>query len=275
MRIQAPRVAILHRWPILDSHRRADPGIRGRAADRRCRRGRARDYLPVVVVDDGSTDDTAARAETAGATVLRQVPNAGKGAALRAGFRHALEAGVAAVVTLDADGQHDPDEIPAFLEAFARTSGGAHHRPARLRRDAARQAAVERRSVADAPRPRSAGPCPTTSPAIGSSVGPDAGDARQRRIGLRVRGRDDRAVHRARAAHRRRCRSARSTPGRPSHIRPWRHLHASSCGSRARRGGSPAAAGRPRWSSAASRDYASVVVRGVGVRRDRRAGTAR
>jgi len=76
-------------------------------------------YLPVVVVDDGSTDDTGARAEVAGATVLRQIPNAGKGAALRTGFRHALETGAAAVVTLDADGQHDPGDIPAFLAAFA------------------------------------------------------------------------------------------------------------------------------------------------------------
>ena len=76
-------------------------------------------YLPVVVVDDGSTDDTAARAGAAGATVLRQVPNAGKGAALRTGFRHALATGAEAVVTLDADGQHDPDDIPAFLAAFA------------------------------------------------------------------------------------------------------------------------------------------------------------
>jgi glycosyltransferase involved in cell wall biosynthesis len=78
-----------------------------------------RAHLPVVVVDDGSSDDTAAVAEAAGAMVLRQVPNAGKGAALRAGFRHALDAGAAAVVTLDADGQHDPDEIPLFLAAFA------------------------------------------------------------------------------------------------------------------------------------------------------------
>lgn len=81
---------------------------------------RARLHLPVVVVDDGSTDDTAARAEAAGATVLRQVPNAGKGAALRAGFRYALEHGAEAVVTLDADGQHDPAEIPLFLAAFER-----------------------------------------------------------------------------------------------------------------------------------------------------------
>jgi glycosyltransferase involved in cell wall biosynthesis len=80
----------------------------------------ARAHLPVVVVDDGSSDDTADAAERAGATVLRQVPNAGKGAALRAGFSHALDVGAAAVVTLDADGQHDPDEIPLFIAAFAR-----------------------------------------------------------------------------------------------------------------------------------------------------------
>ena len=78
----------------------------------------ARAFLPVVVIDDGSTDDTAARAEAAGATVLVLRPNAGKGAALRAGFRHALERDASAVVTLDADGQHDPAEIPLFLEAF-------------------------------------------------------------------------------------------------------------------------------------------------------------
>jgi glycosyltransferase involved in cell wall biosynthesis len=78
----------------------------------------ARRHLPVIVVDDGSTDDTAAQAEAAGATVLRQDPNLGKGAALRAGFRHALELGAEAAVTLDADGQHDPDEIPAFLTAY-------------------------------------------------------------------------------------------------------------------------------------------------------------
>jgi glycosyltransferase involved in cell wall biosynthesis len=81
----------------------------------------ARRHVPVVVVDDGSSDDTAERAEAAGATVLRQVPNAGKGAALRRGFGHALDAGAAAVVTLDADGQHDPAEIPAFLAAFERS----------------------------------------------------------------------------------------------------------------------------------------------------------
>ncbi len=79
----------------------------------------ARLYLPVLVVDDGSVDETVALAEAAGADVLRQIPNQGKGAALRAGYRRALELGCEAVVTLDGDGQHDPVEIPTFLSAFA------------------------------------------------------------------------------------------------------------------------------------------------------------
>lgn len=77
----------------------------------------ARAFLPVVVVDDGSTDDTAKVSEAAGATVLRQVPNQGKGAALKRGFRWAMENGADAVLMLDADGQHDPAEIPKFLHA--------------------------------------------------------------------------------------------------------------------------------------------------------------
>jgi glycosyltransferase involved in cell wall biosynthesis len=75
-------------------------------------------HLPVLVIDDGSTDDTAAQAETAGASVLRQMPNQGKGAALKASFHWAIEAGYEAVVTLDADGQHDPTELPQFLQAY-------------------------------------------------------------------------------------------------------------------------------------------------------------
>lgn len=79
----------------------------------------ARAHLPVWVVDDGSTDDTAARAQDAGATVLRQTSNLGKGAALQTGFRRALAEGMEAVLTIDADGQHDPTEMPKFLEAYA------------------------------------------------------------------------------------------------------------------------------------------------------------
>lgn len=78
----------------------------------------ARRYLPVLVVDDGSSDETASGAAAAGAQVLRQNPNQGKGVALKAGFRQALDEGYRAAITLDADGQHDPDEIPRFLEAF-------------------------------------------------------------------------------------------------------------------------------------------------------------
>jgi glycosyltransferase involved in cell wall biosynthesis len=81
----------------------------------------ARGSLPVIVVDDGSFDRTPELAAAAGAEVLIQNPNQGKGAALRAGFRRALEQGCDAAVMLDADGQHDPAEIPAFLEIFSRT----------------------------------------------------------------------------------------------------------------------------------------------------------
>lgn len=76
----------------------------------------AKIHLPVLVVDDGSSDGTAAVAEAAGAEVHRQHPNQGKGAALRAGFALAISRGALAVVTLDGDGQHDPAELPRFLE---------------------------------------------------------------------------------------------------------------------------------------------------------------
>jgi glycosyltransferase involved in cell wall biosynthesis len=78
----------------------------------------ARRHLPALVVDDGSSDATAALAQSAGATVISQQPNAGKGAALKLGFRWAIEHAYAAIVTLDADGQHDPAEIPTFLQSF-------------------------------------------------------------------------------------------------------------------------------------------------------------
>ncbi|MEX2281146.1 MAG: glycosyltransferase family 2 protein [Gemmatimonadota bacterium] len=82
---------------------------------------RARRFVPVVVVNDGSRDKTADVARQAGALVIDQIPNQGKGMALQLGFRHALDNGQAAVITLDADGQHDPDEIPKFLEKYQAT----------------------------------------------------------------------------------------------------------------------------------------------------------
>ncbi|MEZ4409257.1 MAG: glycosyltransferase family 2 protein [Polyangiales bacterium] len=72
----------------------------------------------VIVVDDGSSDATADIAEGEGATVLRLVPNRGKGGALVAGLDAARDAGATRVVTLDADGEHDPDEIPKLLAAL-------------------------------------------------------------------------------------------------------------------------------------------------------------
>ncbi|MGD2143236.1 MAG: glycosyltransferase family 2 protein [Anaerolineae bacterium] len=75
-------------------------------------------HLPVLVVDDGSTDDTAAVAQRAGAAVLSHAQNQGKGMALMTGFEWALERGYGAVVTLDADGQHDPHDIPEFMREY-------------------------------------------------------------------------------------------------------------------------------------------------------------
>ncbi len=180
-------------------------------------------YLPVVVVDDGSTDDTAVVAAAAGAAVLRQVPNAGKGAALRAGFRHALDAGAEAVVTLDADGQHDPDEIPAFLAAFAAS------RP---------ELVIGRRDFAEMPLARrianSIGGL-AVSAAVGRSI-PD-NQSGYRLIGRTLLGDlldSDESGFEFEVEMIARC-VALGLPlswvpirtiyaGEPSHIRPWRHL---------------------------------------------------
>ncbi len=77
----------------------------------------------VLVIDDGSRDSAADLAKAAGVRVIRHPENRGKGAALRTGFDQALADGADWVMTLDADGQHDPGEIPTFLAAATR--GGA------------------------------------------------------------------------------------------------------------------------------------------------------
>lgn len=77
--------------------------------------------LEVIVVDDGSRDETARLAERAGARVIRHEANRGKGAALRTGFAHARALGAEAALALDADLQHDPAEAPRFIEAAERT----------------------------------------------------------------------------------------------------------------------------------------------------------
>jgi uncharacterized protein (DUF2062 family) len=89
----------------------------------------ARQFLPVLVVNDGSTDSTAAevereRAVTGGelrpVTVVSHAANRGKAAALRTGFETALREGFTHVITLDADGQHVPEELPGFINLCER-----------------------------------------------------------------------------------------------------------------------------------------------------------
>jgi len=75
----------------------------------------------VVVIDDGSSDRTAEVAKEAGAMVIRHEQNRGKGVALQTGFDHAREQGHELVITLDADGQHDPAAIPEFLRTYEKT----------------------------------------------------------------------------------------------------------------------------------------------------------
>ncbi|MFZ5517807.1 MAG: glycosyltransferase family 2 protein [Candidatus Zhuqueibacterota bacterium] len=72
----------------------------------------------IVVIDDGSTDGTAAVARESGAILLHNETNRGKGYSLRHGFNYALEHSYEAVISLDADMQHDPREIPKFVQCY-------------------------------------------------------------------------------------------------------------------------------------------------------------
>ncbi len=76
-------------------------------------------FFDVVVVNDGSTDDTAALARAAGSDVLELPFNLGIGGAVQAGFVYAKENGYRYMTQVDGDGQHDPQEISALLEAMA------------------------------------------------------------------------------------------------------------------------------------------------------------
>jgi len=77
---------------------------------------KAKRYGKVVVVNDASKDKTDAVAKKAGAVVINRKANGGLGAALRTGFERALKMKCDVIITLDADGQHDPEDIPKFLE---------------------------------------------------------------------------------------------------------------------------------------------------------------
>jgi len=100
--------------------------------------------LDVVVVDDGSRDRTARVARAAGVPTLVLPVNLGVGAALQTGFRYALERGYDTAVQFDADGQHDPRDLPGLLSPLAEgradlaigsrfVEGRGDYRPPRLR----------------------------------------------------------------------------------------------------------------------------------------------
>lgn len=80
--------------------------------------------LDCLVVDDGSTDDTVEIAGRAGATVLKNIKNHGKGASLIKGFNYATENDFDAVITMDGDGQHLPEDIPNFVRLAQYSDAG-------------------------------------------------------------------------------------------------------------------------------------------------------
>lgn len=82
---------------------------------------RVLDFVPrsdIIIIDDGSDDDTVQRCRAQGVTVISHAHNCGKGQALRTGFSAALARGYQAAITLDADGQHRPEYIPDFVKIF-------------------------------------------------------------------------------------------------------------------------------------------------------------
>jgi glycosyltransferase involved in cell wall biosynthesis len=100
-----PRVAIV--IPALNEARTIEAVV-----------GNARGYGLPVVVDDGSTDDTGSRAAAQGAAVVRLDVNRGYDGAIDAGFAHAASLGCEYIITMDADGQHDPAILARFIAAL-------------------------------------------------------------------------------------------------------------------------------------------------------------
>lgn len=82
------------------------------------------DKSDIVVIDDGSKDETFAIAQKAGVVVLKHEINKGKGEALKTGFKYALEKNFEAILTIDADLQHDPSSIVDFLKKTSENFNG-------------------------------------------------------------------------------------------------------------------------------------------------------
>lgn len=77
--------------------------------------------LDVLVIDDGSVDDTGRIAKDRGAFLITHARNRGKGASIRRGFEHALKNDYGAVIMMDGDGQHNPEDLPRFIKAVEDT----------------------------------------------------------------------------------------------------------------------------------------------------------
>ena len=91
----------------------------------------------VIVIDDGSIDDTAILAKTQGAQVISTYKKSGKGNALRLAFKQAIEQNYEVVITLDGDGQHAPSDIANFIECYQKShvdiiNGDRMHNPVRM-----------------------------------------------------------------------------------------------------------------------------------------------
>jgi glycosyltransferase involved in cell wall biosynthesis len=134
-----PRLAGLRRLAIVPAYNEAD------AIEAVINELRSVDPdLAIVVIDDGSTDGTAARAEKLGADVVRLPFNLGIGGAMQTGYQYARDHGFQLAIQVDGDGQHDPGEIAALIEPVVtgqadmavgtRFAGGRRYRPPVARR---------------------------------------------------------------------------------------------------------------------------------------------
>ena len=113
---------MIDRWSVSGSPRSAKPvvvvPVHDEAPTLAAVVAAAREYAPVIVVDDGSADGSGALARDAGADVIRHARRLGKGQALRTGTAAARIRGASHVITLDGDGQHDPRDLPVLLDAL-------------------------------------------------------------------------------------------------------------------------------------------------------------
>ena len=101
-----------HIWVVIAAYNEVGVIARVVGEVRRC-------GYTVLLIDDGSTDATAATAEKAGAVVIRHPLNLGQGAALQTGIEYALREGADVIVTFDADGQHRVADIDVLIDAMA------------------------------------------------------------------------------------------------------------------------------------------------------------